>query len=128
MKKERSKKMQNEANGFLLHQTHVKPRRLGADEVSLTSTNLTLSVELRRVFLDGVERVQLLYHPETHEIAIRPVKNWEKKNSYRLVCRSIRATSFYKRFKIQERGRFKGRVRNSMLVIALGPKPVSDER
>ncbi len=109
------------ASKFETYQGRVRPRRLLDHEVSLTKTNILLSAALAPSFA-GIERVVLLFNRGAQEIGIRPAQANE--NGYKLSQRSISATSFFRHFKIEPRGRFPAHInRFGMLIIALRAKP-----
>lgn len=103
-------------DGFEVYEAQTRPRRLQADEVSLTKTNLVISEELA-AHLPGVTHVILLFHPEQRIIGVRPVRRGEQ--GYKMSYRSISARSFYQHFEIRERGRFRGAFERGMIVVDL---------
>ncbi len=103
---------------FEVFQAQIRPKRLEANQASLTKTNILISESLAKKFGD-VDRVLLLFNRETQEIGIRPAGR-QHVGSYKLSYRSISSRSFYQHFKIEARGRFPATINPlGMIVISL---------
>ncbi len=110
----------HKASGFVVYEPQKRPKKLAADEVSLSKTNILLSEELAKQLADGCKlvKVVLLYSREARQIGIRKAGHLE--NAYRLSGRSVPSRSFYEHFNITERGRFRAALdMDGVLVIPL---------
>ena len=102
---------------FEVFEAQTKPKRLADDEVSLTKTNILIAEPLVEA-LGQCRRVVLLYNRKEKEIGIRPAEPEE--SGYKLSCRAVSSTSFYRHFQIRERGRFKARLnRFGVIIVSL---------
>ena len=102
---------------FQVFEAQARPRRLRADEVSLTKTNIVISEALAKK-LGESKRVLLMYNENREEIGLRPIDSDEQ--GYKLSYRSISSRAFYQCFNITARGRFKAHVnRLGMLIVRL---------
>lgn len=104
---------------FEIFEAQTKPKRLADNQVSLTKTNLLISEALAESFGES-RRVVLLYNRKTQEIGIRPAEADE--SGYKLSCRSVSSSSFYRFFGIKARGRFPARLnRFGAIIVSLAP-------
>lgn len=104
-------------SSFEVFEAQKRPKRLGAAEASVGQSNILISEELAQQF-GNIRKVVLLYNRQAQEIGLREAGPDE--SGYKMSCRSVSSSSFYKHFGITARGRFPARVNAfGMLIISL---------